>query len=60
MSTFLTISEVASQLRVNDITIRRAIKNKKLSAVKIGSAYRIGEDMLEAYIQRQTLKAKKL
>ena len=40
---FLTVTEVAAQLRVNPVTVRRWIADAKLPAIKAGSHYRIAQ-----------------
>lgn len=52
--------EVAERLKVSVDTIKRLIKNGKLSATKIGGQWRISEDQLNEYIESRTIKAKKL
>lgn len=45
-----TINEAAEMLRVSDDTIRRMIKAKELSAVKVHGNWRIRRESLDKYI----------
>lgn len=47
---WLSIEDVAAELQVNPNTIRRAIKEKKLQANKIGKGWRITRESLRQYI----------
>ncbi|MDR1118010.1 MAG: helix-turn-helix domain-containing protein [Bifidobacteriaceae bacterium] len=47
---FLTVSEVASTLRVSDMTIYRLISNGEIRALKVGRSYRIPADALEDWL----------
>jgi excisionase family DNA binding protein len=58
MTKLLTISEVAELLTVSQSQVYALVKREKLSAYKIGSCLRIGEDDLQAYLKRQHMKAK--
>lgn len=50
MSELLTVPEVAQQLRVHPITVRRMIKDGSLPAVKIGRNYRIRAEDRDALL----------
>lgn len=47
---FLTVAEVASQLRVSNMTVYRLINAGQLPAVRIGKSYRITEDDVDKYL----------
>ena len=49
MADLLTVKQVAFVLKVHPLTIRRYIREKKLSAIKISGAVRIKESDLEAF-----------
>jgi excisionase family DNA binding protein len=52
MSTdWLTVEEIANELRVNEGTVRGWIRNKKLKAAKFGRDYRIRRVDYEKFIQ---------
>jgi excisionase family DNA binding protein len=54
---FLTVQEVAEVLRVSTMTVYRLIKNGDLGAVRVGKAYRVREDDLDAFIANQYTQA---
>jgi len=47
---FLTPREVADLLRVSSMTVYRLIKSGELRAVRVGKAYRILEEDVDAYV----------
>ena len=53
MGGFLTVAEVARQLRVSNMTVYRLVKAGDLAAVRVGRGYRIrGEDVRKYLSQR--------
>ncbi|HWD53158.1 MAG TPA: helix-turn-helix domain-containing protein [Acidimicrobiales bacterium] len=54
---FLTVTEVASTLRVSNMTVYRLINTGSLAAVRIGKSFRIREDDLNRYLAQQYTKA---
>ena len=54
---FLTVSEVADQLRVSTMTVYRLIKSGELRAARVGKSYRLREDDIDAYLSRQFTQA---
>lgn len=57
MKPILTLDEVAEYLRCSVMTVRRLIRTRQLQAIKVRGQWRIRATALEAYIQRNTLKA---
>ena len=47
---FLTVAEVAAQLRVSTMTVYRLIKAGHLAAVRVGKSYRVREDDVDRYL----------
>ena len=47
---FLTVAEVASLLRVSNMTVYRLINAGQLPAVRVGKSYRIREDDVDKYL----------
>src|SRR2546429_686088 len=47
-SSLLTVEEAAQQLRVSPDTIRRFLRDKKLSGVRVGGQWRIPNDAIGA------------
>ncbi|HEX4245867.1 MAG TPA: helix-turn-helix domain-containing protein [Acidimicrobiales bacterium] len=54
---FLTVTEVAANLRVSNMTVYRLINTGGLPAVRIGKSFRIREDDLNRYLTGQYTKA---
>jgi excisionase family DNA binding protein len=48
---FLTVAEVATTLRVSDMTIYRLIANGEIRALKVGRSYRIPTDALTEWLE---------
>lgn len=57
----LTVKEVADQLRVTEVTVRRWIQRKELSAINLGGPkrpdYRIRRSALDTFISVREGKA---
>jgi excisionase family DNA binding protein len=47
---FLTVAEVAAQLRVSTMTVYRLIKAGQLASVRVGKSYRVREDDVDRYL----------
>lgn len=47
---FLTVAEVAGQLRVSSMTVYRLIKAGRLASVRVGKSYRVLEDDVDRYL----------
>jgi excisionase family DNA binding protein len=48
----LTVREVASVMRVSNMTVYRLIRAGELVATRVGRSYRIFEDDVSAYLAR--------
>ncbi len=57
MGEFLTVAEVAKQLRVSNMTVYRLIKAGEMRAVRIGRGYRLKEDDVRSYLQQRYMDA---
>ena len=53
---YMTVGEVAEQLRVTGQTIQRLIRSGDLPAVRVGKLYRIAESEFRAYLARSSAK----
>lgn len=51
----LTVSEVASTMRVSNMTVYRLIKRGELAAVRVGKSYRIRETDLERFLDARSV-----
>jgi len=49
---FYTTEDVADILKVSSKTVREMIKSKRLQAVRVGQEYRITEDQIRDYIEK--------
>ncbi len=49
-SRFLTVAEVAEELRVSSMTVYRLIKSEQLPAIRVGKSLRIREDDVERFL----------
>lgn len=58
-TTFYNPQQVSEIFKVSIYTVLRLIKDKKLTAAKIGSQWRIDQDSLDQYIKARTIKSKK-
>ena len=47
---FLTVAEVATLLRVSNMTVYRLISAGDLPAVRVGKSYRLREDDVDKYL----------
>jgi excisionase family DNA binding protein len=47
---FLTVAEVATMLRVSNMTVYRLINAGELPAVRVGKSYRLREDDIDKYL----------
>ena len=54
---FLTVHEVAEQLRVSTMTVYRLIKSGDLGAVRVGKSYRLREEDVDAFLAKQYTQA---
>ena len=54
---FLTVAEVAKQLRVSNMTVYRLIKAGEMRAVRVGRGYRLKEDDVRRYLQQRYMDA---
>jgi excisionase family DNA binding protein len=54
---FVTVAEVAGQLRVSNMTVYRLIQSGQLAAVRVGRSYRIREDDVDRYLADQYTQA---
>ena len=52
----LTVAEVASAMRVSNMTIYRLIKSGQLAAVRVGKNYRIRESDVDRYLSERFVR----
>jgi excisionase family DNA binding protein len=56
-SSFVTVAEVAGQLRVSNMTVYRLIQAGQLAAVRVGRSYRIRDVDVDRYLAEQYTQA---
>jgi len=56
-SRFLTVAEVAKQLRVSNMTVYRLVKSGQMAAVRVGRGYRIQESDVRKYLEQRYMDA---
>jgi excisionase family DNA binding protein len=54
---FMTVAEVARQVRVSNMTVYRLIKAGELRAVRVGRGYRLKEDDVRRYLEQRYMDA---
>jgi excisionase family DNA binding protein len=54
---FVTVAEVADQLRVSNMTVYRLVQAGQLPAVRVGRSYRIREEDVDKYLSAQYTQA---
>jgi excisionase family DNA binding protein len=52
----LTVAEVASAMRVSNMTVYRLIKSGELPAVRVGKNYRLRETDLERFLEERSVR----
>jgi len=48
---FLTVAEVATTIRVSNMTVYRLIHNGELPAIRVGRSFRVAEEDVDTYLQ---------
>ncbi len=54
---FVTVAEVADQLRVSNMTVYRLIQSGQLPSTRVGRSYRIREEDVDRYLAEQYTRA---
>ncbi len=54
---FLTVQEVAEQLRVSSMTVYRLIKSGEIPAVRVGRSFRVREADVDRYLESRFTQA---
>ena len=54
---FVTVAEVATVLRVSNMTVYRLVQSGALPAVRVGRSYRIREEDVDRYLAGQYTQA---
>ena len=56
-SKFVTVAELASELRVSNMTVYRLVQSGQLPAVRVGRSYRIRAVDVDRYLAEQYTRA---
>ena len=56
MPDMLTIAEVATYLKLHELTVRRLAREGELPAFKVGRQWRIKRELLESWIEERSGK----
>ena len=54
---FLTVAEVAAQMRVSKMTVYRLVHSGELEAIRVGRSFRVPEHVVEAYLSKSFFEA---
>ena len=57
-STLLPLKDVASKLHIHINTVRKAIKDNELQALKLGRGYKVTPEALQDFVNRQVVGAR--
>lgn len=55
----LTVGEVATMMRVSNMTVYRLIKAGQLAAIRVGKNYRIRESDVDRYLSERSVHVEK-
>ena len=56
----LTVGEVATLMRVSNMTVYRMIKSGQLGAIRVGKNYRIRRSDVERYLSERAVRIEEL
>jgi len=59
-SQFLTVAEVAEQMRVSKMTVYRLVHSGELPAVRVGKSFRVPQPALTEYLSAAYVEADRL
>ena len=55
--TFMTVAEVATQMRVSKMTVYRLVHSGELEAVRVGRSFRVPETAVEEFLSKSYFQA---
>ena len=55
-SHIMTVEEVARYLSLHELTVRRLAREGEIPAFKIGRQWRVRKDLLDRWIERETMR----
>lgn len=54
---FLTVAEVAAQMRVSKMTVYRLVHSGELEAIRVGRSFRVTEEAVQTYLEKSYFQA---
>lgn len=54
---FLTVAEVAEQIRVSKMTVYRLVHSGEIEAIRVGRSFRVSEEAVRAYLEKSFYEA---
>lgn len=54
---FLTVAEVAAQMRVSKMTVYRLVHSGELEAVRVGRSFRVPEKAVQTFLEKSFFEA---
>lgn len=54
---FLTVAEVAAQMRVSKMTVYRLVHSGELEAVRVGRSFRVPEQAVQDFLEKSFFEA---
>jgi excisionase family DNA binding protein len=54
MNEYLSVCDIANILKLSELTIRRYLKSKKLTGLKVGRFWRIEKEALDRFISESS------
>ncbi len=55
--TYMTVAEVADQMRVSKMTVYRLIHSGELEAVRVGRSFRVPENAVQEFLSKSYFQA---
>jgi excisionase family DNA binding protein len=55
--TYMTVAEVAGQMRVSKMTVYRLVHSGELEAVRVGRSFRVPESAVEEFLSKSYFQA---
>lgn len=57
---YLTVKDIASLLKISELTVYKYIRSAKLEAIQLGGHFRVSVEALHVFLKKQTLKKGRL
>lgn len=53
---YLTVKDIATLLKISELTVYKYIRSAKLEAIQLGGHFRISTQSLQEFLKKQTIK----